>query len=399
MRNGVLSALLALAATHGSALAQRQGTAAGQPVGLPDATYRSIAVDAQAEPPDLHASGEYLIWWIKGGGVPPLATAGGDGKLGSLGTRVLLDDLDFADDARHGGRFSLGYCFASAPLHAAEASFLFLPGGRPRSVFSSRGDPVLAQPFTDADTGRPDANLVAFPATAAGAVTVGARTELWGAEANLAGDLTRAEECHLTALGGFRFLSLLDEVVSGEQFQVAPGVPGFGGSRVTLRDEFRTTNRFYGGQVGLRAGARFGLFSIDLQGKVGLGQMQQVGHVSGATRSVAPNGTTTTFQGGLYALRSNAGRHERDELAVLPEVGLNVGARLTPRLNLFAGYTLLWVSTVARAGEQIDPVVNVSQFPIRSGNGPLVGTPRPAFAFNGADFWAQGLNLGLELRY
>jgi hypothetical protein len=24
---------------------------------------------------------------------------------------------------------------------------------------------------------------------------------------------------------------------------------------------------------------------------------------------------------------------------------------------------------------------------------------RPAFAFNGSDFWAQGLNLGMEFRY
>ncbi len=59
----------------------------------------------------------------------------------------------------------------------------------------------------------------------------------------------------------------------------------------------------------------------------------------------------------------------------------------------------LWISTVARAGEQIDPVINVSQFPIRSGDGPLAGRARPAPKFHGTDFWAQGLNFGLELRY
>lgn len=52
-----------------------------------------------------------------------------------------------------------------------------------------------------------------------------------------------------------------------------------------------------------------------------------------------------------------------------------------------------------RAGRQIDPVVHVSQFPIRSGNDPLVGPARPAFRFDGSDFWAQGLNFGLELKY
>ena len=78
-------------------------------------------------------------------------------------------------------------------------------------------------------------------------------------------------------------------------------------------------------------------------------------------------------------------------------MGLNVGLQLTRHLKLYAGYSLLWVSTVARAGEQIDPVVNMTQFPIRSGNGPLVGPARPAFHFDGTDFWAQGLNFGLEL--
>jgi len=67
--------------------------------------------------------------------------------------------------------------------------------------------------------------------------------------------------------------------------------------------------------------------------------------------------------------------------------------------KLYAGYSLLWITTVARAGEPIDPVVNITPFPILSGNGPLEGPARPAFNFNGTDFWAQGLNFGLELRY
>jgi hypothetical protein len=81
------------------------------------------------------------------------------------------------------------------------------------------------------------------------------------------------------------------------------------------------------------------------------------------------------------------------------EVGLNVGWQLTRHVTLYAGYSFLWVNTVARAGEQIDPVVNTTQFPILSGNGPLVGLARPAFHFDGTDFWAQGLDFGLELRY
>src|SRR5262249_5697024 len=269
----------------------------------------------------------------------------------------------------------------------------------PDARLPPRGGRVLARPSRDAATARPAAPLIAFPGIAAGTVTVGARTSLWGAEANLTAGLIGSDTFHLAALGGFRFLRLQDELTIGEQFQTAPSVPGFGGSRVVLQDEFRTVNDFYGGQVGLETGVRFGRLTIDCRGKLGLGQMHQVAQLNGATNNLAPSGATTVLQGGLLALRSNIGRHQRDELAFLPEVGLNVGLQLAHHWKVFAGYSLLWVSTVARAGGQIDPVVNTTQFPIRSGNRPLVGPARPAFPFAGTDFWAQGLNFGLELRY
>jgi hypothetical protein len=222
---------------------------------------------------------------------------------------------------------------------------------------------------------------------------------LWGVEANLRAGLISSNRFRLAVLGGFRFLRLKDEVQSGEQFQVAPDVPGFGGSGVTSQDEFRTINDFYGGQIGAAAGAQFGPMMIDLRCKIALGQMQQVADVDGATDVHNPDGSRTFFQGGLYALRSNIGRHQRDELAFIPEVGLNVGVRLTRHLKLFIGYAFLWISTVARAGKQIDPVTNVSQFPLRSGDGPLAGRSRAAAKFHGTDFWAQGLSFGLELSY
>src|SRR5262249_56577755 len=135
--------------------------------------------------------------------------------------------------------------------------------------------------------------------------------------------------------------------------------------------------------VGLEAGVQLALLTIDLRGKVSLGQMHQVASVNGATTALRPDGSTTLFQGGLFALRSNSGRQQRDELAFIPEVGLNVGLQLTRHVKLYTGYSFLWVNTVARAGEQIDPVVNVTQFPIRSANRPLVGPARPAFNFDG----------------
>ena len=328
---------------------------------------------------------------MKSAEVPPLVTVGGNGVIGSPGTTVALDDLDFVDDVRHGGRFTLGYRFASSPSLAVEASYFLLSDGRARATFSSPGDPVLGQPYVNAVSGLPAATLVAKPGDASGSIAVGARTGLWGAEANLTACLVCADRFRLTAIAGFRFLRLEDDVENGQHFT-------FAGSVVDVHDEFRTTNNFYGGQIGLAAGVRSGMLTLDARGKIALGPMQQIASVNGVTTVLNPNGSTTVFDGGLYALRTNIGRHQRQKVAVIPEVGLDVGLQLTSHLRLYAGYSFLWVSTVARAGEQIDPVINTTVFPILSGNGPLVGPARPAFDFAGNDFWVQGLNLGLELR-
>jgi hypothetical protein len=413
MRKGLLAALTVLLASHAALPATPVNPVSQPPTppaaatgdellppgGLPEEAPALGDVDAQARPFGFWGSGECLLWWIKNGRVPPLVTVGGNGVPGSPGTRVLVDNLDFVDDFRQGGRFALGYQFETVPFLGVEANYFFLSDRRSDFSFSSGGDPVLGQPYINVATGKPAATLISSPGIAGGTVTIGAQTSLMGAEANLTAGLISSCKFHLTALGGFRFLRLGDELRSGERFQVSPSVPGFGGNTAVLQDEFRTVNDFYGGQAGLLTGVQLGRLTIDCCGKIGLGQMQQVADVNGRTSKLAPDGSTTSFQGGLFALRSNIGRHQRDELAFIPEVGLNLGLALTSHWKVYAGYSFLWVSTVARAGEQIDPVVNVSQFPLQSANGPLVGPARPAFNFAGTDFWVQGLNLGLELRY
>jgi len=383
MRRVLFAALLACLAAPSLALAQ------------PDGPAPEIFLEDwpdQSNPDGFRFSGEYLLWWFKNGSVPPLVTAGGDGVLGSPGTRVLLDDLDFDDDVRHGGRFSLGYQFAANPEIGIKAGFFFLADRSSEVRFSASDDPILARPFFSITTGAPSAFLVNSPGEAAGTIIVESSTSLWGADVNLTAARIAAERFHLTALAGFRFLSLEDELKISDPFLTF-------GNTVGLQDEFRTDNRFYGGQVGLESGMHLGRLAVDFRGRLALGLIHQVADINGYTNVLSPTGTTTIFQGGLLALRSNIGRRSQDELAFIPEVGLNVGWQWTPWLKLTAGYSFLWISTVARAGEQIDPVVNESQFPIRAGGAPLVGPARPAFNFFETDFWAQGLSFGLELRY
>ena len=79
----------------------------------------------------------------------------------------------------------------------------------------------------------------------------------------------------------------------------------------------------------------------------------------------------------------------------MPEIGFTLGYDLTPRLKATAGYTLLYWSNVARPGDQIDLNVDSRQFPPpHDGDG-----TKPEFALHTSDFWAQGLNLGLDYRF
>lgn len=409
IRRRLFAALALLLTAYGPALAEQPYASNGgdpsakvEALAPPEAPDKAVALrndNAQVETFGLWGSAEHLLWWTKKDRVPPLVTAGGNGVLGASGTRVLLDNLNFADDFRQGGRFTLGYQFRSAPVIGVEASYFFLPDGETETSFSSNGNPVLGRPYIDVKTGMPAATLISSPGIAVGSVAVGVSTWLSGAEANMSARLVSSDQFRLTALAGFRFLSLDDDLTIDEQFKVADNVPGFGGNRVTLQDEFCTDNRFYGGQLGLKASAQRRVVTIDFVGKIALGEMQQVVNIKGATNVLRSNGSTTGFKGGLLALRSNIGSHEREELAFVPEVGVNIGLQLTRRLKACVGYSFLWVSSVVRAGEQIDPVVNVTQFPILSGNGPLVGPARPALKFAETDFWAHGLNFGLELTY
>src|SRR5262249_39230828 len=99
------------------------------------------------------------------------------------------------------------------------------------------------------------------------------------------------------------------------------------------------------------------------------------------------------------ALATNSGRFTRGAFAVAPEVSVRLGVEIFGRARLFVGYNFLYLSEVARPGDQIDRNVNPTGMPLSTRSGFFFGPPLPAFAFQSADFWAQGLMFGLEYRY
>ena len=94
---------------------------------------------------------------------------------------------------------------------------------------------------------------------------------------------------------------------------------------------------------------------------------------------------------------SNIGKYTNDEFAVVPEIGLRVGAQLTDRVRAFVGYNFIYWSSVARAGDQIDLRVNPNLIPPQTPpvTGPLVPAPRTV----STDYWLQGISVGGEVRF
>jgi hypothetical protein len=423
MRKLSLSAPLVLALAVGPAgaqavLAPATDTPPGGQAEPPVRFARSLA-NAPAEPPPpfepaVAVGGplpkawermEYLLWWIRDTRLPPLITANKSGNVAILtepGTTVVAGNSHLDNKDRSGGRFTLGAALDDAQTLGLEANYFFL-GSRTTTVGSgssgAAGTPAIAVPYHDVTTNTEQVQTVAFPGFARGSATVSASARMQGAEVNALANLWYESWFQLDGLLGFRYLELdegLQLAYASDRLSNPGGVTPV---RLGAADQFDGHNRFYGGQVGLRTEFRWGLFFLNLAGKVALGDTYEVVRIGGVSAQALPGRSAVLTRGGTLALPSNIGRFARDQFAVLPEANVQVGVLLRPDTRLFLGYNLIYLSDVARPADQIDRTANPTQMPLSTRGGPFFGPARPAFAFHGTDFWAQGLVSGVEYRY
>jgi hypothetical protein len=334
--------------------------------------------------------------------VPPLVTTSPPGTprelagvLGAPGTAILYDGD--GNPERSGGRFTLGFWFDGEQTIGLESTTLFIAERSMTFQASSSGIPILARPFFNVLSGTSASELVAYPGALAGGVAVSSGNQIWGTELNVRANLLRGCYWHWDVLAGVRFLGLDEHLGISEGLTVPAGA--LAGSGIIVQDSFSTHNFFVGGQLGFDVGFQRGPWSVDLIGKVALGNTHEEATINGSTLFAVPGLPVSVQPGGLYALPSNIGHFNRDRFAVVPETGIMIGYQITPRVRAIFGYTFLYNSAVLRPGNQIDHVVNVTQLPSQVGPGTLVGVARPAPILHGSDFWAQGLTFGLELRY
>jgi len=361
--------------------------------------------------PAFWGSVDYLLWFVKSGPVNgPLLTTGSPtdpvpAALGQPNTHVLFgDSLNY--NPLSGARFYGGV--GLTPNIGLEAGYFFLSRGAVNFTAASdaTGSPVIGRPYFDTFLHIPNAALSSFPGTFAGATNINSQTNLQGYELNLAGNMVRNSGLSLDVLAGFRALDLNEDLAIQDTI-LPPGSANlnFGNSNVAAGsiaadyDKFRTTNHFYGGQAGARLQWFYGNFSLGLTAKVALGATQQLATIDGASALLTPGAAPQFLPGGVLAQTSNIGRYYRDQFTVVPEGQLNLGWQVRPWMRLNVGYTFLYWSDVLRPGAQIDRNVNGSLIPIGQSFGLGNTAGPPFFSFHGSDFWAQGINLGVQFRY
>jgi len=321
----------------------------------------------------------YFLGTSRNDSVPALASDGG-------GTLLAGEHLEHG--FRSGMRLDTGAWLDPCQNWGVEGHFFFMESSLADFQARSAGDRLLTRPFLTPAGSRGD-DVIAAPDVGPGGIAVTAPLTFLSAEANGRRTLFCEDNRRLDLLLGYRFVRLAESVrIATAQGSVA------GDTTRLVEDKFRTENQFHGGQVGVTGEYRLGRWYADGTAAIAFGLTWERLDIDGSTRSTSPGGTQVAG-GGLLALPSNSSRSREADFAVVPEANLMVGYQLADHWRAFIGYTFLYVSNVARPGQAIDPVVNLTQLP----PGPLVGALRPQRKDAVTDFWVQGINLGLEVRY
>lgn len=352
---------------------------------------------------------DYLMWWTKGNRLPALVTTSPTGTLqanaGILGlptTQVLFGDAKIANQERSGLRINAGRWLDDCREVGIEATYFSVFNDSSTDDFFAQttggvnsGAPILARPFFDVNIGQENARLFSFPNLADGSIAISSSSELHSGELLLRHHLRSGTRGRLDFLGGYRYFRFREGLRIDENFtSTAPGGGIAVGTTFNVFDSFAAENDFHGGQLGIAANFSGDRWDLGIVGKVALGNIHRTVTIDGRTVTTTPPPVVTanSAAGGLLALTSNIGQTTANDLACLPEVGVNLAYDLNDSLTLRVGYTLLALNNVARTGDQIDRSVNPNLIP--GGNGTGVARPS-ASGFGPTDFWAQGISFGI----
>jgi len=208
--------------------------------------------------------------------------------------------------------------------------------------------------------------------------TINSKQHWYGGEAMGVMNLYRKPRLTIDAKFGFRYFSLTEDLTIDYQrfnIQALAGSPlgnvngndiGFFfdpalggstyvvGSNILIQDKVEARNQFYGLNIAANLKYKWKRLRLDFTPKIAVGPTWQHISVDGTSTRVEPTGRAVTLLGGFRALPSNMGTEDWWRLAAVGEVNIKAGVEITKNINFMAGYNLMYISNVVRAGTQFD---------------------------------------------
>ncbi|MBY0526741.1 MAG: BBP7 family outer membrane beta-barrel protein [Gemmataceae bacterium] len=409
MTNQITAALCAALLFAGSAIAQEPALVPVPAPAIVESPASAAAAccfqDCGCHDPGPHFwfSADYLLAWIPGPVLPSLVTtspAGTDrsvaGVLGQPTTTILAGGDRVNDSERSGLRFQTGLRFGESRDFGFEAGTMILESKSGIFPFTGENGTILARPFTNANTGAATSVLVAFPGSSTGVVEVKAKTgNFYEVHLDLTERVVGNEFIRVDCLLGYRFFRYDEGLNIGQD--IAPTDPSFvPGTRITTGDTFGTQNEFHGADFGFRTHLGSNDLTADVLTKLAVGKISRRVNISGAQVVSVPGSAPLIQAGGVLALSSNIGSYNTPDYTLMPEFGIEFGWRVASHLRLRAGYTAIFLDSIARASEQVNLNVNPNLFPLSTNIG---GPQQPSFKLKTSDVWFQSLSLGAEITF
>lgn len=352
----------------------------------------------------FYAEAELLLRWFKPVCASvPVVTIGNPqaavpGAVGQPGTAVVIGGVPphkFEFPMTPGVQFTLGWNRGDGTIGFEASGFIMERASNSQQFTAdANGFPNTYLPYQ-----APDNSFQALPFTIPGVVTGGSEavgsTKLWGVESNLTAPFAIDRGTYVfygTFLLGGRYLDLADRVRITNTLSLVGNPSAF----AIGQDQFSTHNQFAGPQVGTTMGLNKGPWSMELTTKFAAGITHQLRNIEGAPVVAASVASPLLVPGPLLALPSNISRQTARRVTLVPEIAVKTQFALTEWCSVSGGYSLLYWNKVLCPGDQMSPLVNVTQLP---GRGPVTGPLDPKPQFLHTDYFAQGLNAGVEFRY
>lgn len=455
MRIGFLSSAMALLTGMSTALGQAPATPPSDPA------PRTAPVQADSPPPGsvpeggepdfpvsngregignavldnrYYGTAEYLLWKFKDAPQPvlqltlPLTQSGFD----NFQNNVVLPGTAIQYGGRSGARFTLGAWLDADHDCAIEGSFFIFDQKQESFNVNQVANPTITitvqQNVVTTFPGPPvtvTQEQIPIDIILPGQLTVNTigragPTQFLGGEIN-----ARSNHCIFGGmmwdlLAGVRYLNLEENFSVNETINLTlsnpstifvnglvppgfvPTIPPLVGTSVfttASNNQISTRNNFFGAQVG--TSFEWWLSPRVLftgWGKLGVGGMLETIRLDSVTSTVSGSGVTTGPGGLIGPVLGNVNQsHVR--YAVIPEFNINFGYQWTRNIRTLIGYNFLYVTTVARPGDQISFSSSSTQFTIAGTQSSSGNVLQPNFNYKDTDFYVQGLTTGIEFRW